>query len=89
MAVEARRGLVTRPGAFAWIGKQLGINPKTLRNWGDPGRQRRGQPAGDHDRRRASDRRTGAAGPEAAPGERDSRDRVGVFAQTEVDRRLR
>lgn len=33
MAVEARRDPVTRPGALARVGKQLGINPETLRNW--------------------------------------------------------
>src|SRR4051794_35816561 len=33
MAVEARRDPATRPGALARIGKQLGINPETLRNW--------------------------------------------------------
>src|SRR4051794_18179459 len=33
MAVDARRDLATRPGALARVGKQLGINPETLRNW--------------------------------------------------------
>ena len=33
MAVEARRDPETRPGALARVGKQLGINPETLRNW--------------------------------------------------------
>ncbi len=33
MAVEARRDPATKPGALARIGKQLGINPETLRNW--------------------------------------------------------
>ena len=33
MAVEARRDPATRPGALARVGKQLGINPETLRNW--------------------------------------------------------
>ena len=33
MAVEARQDPATRPGALARIGKQLGINPETLRNW--------------------------------------------------------
>src|SRR3954466_2754019 len=33
MAVDARRDPATRPGALALIGKQLGINPETLRNW--------------------------------------------------------
>jgi transposase len=33
MAVDARRDPATRPGALAWVGKQLGINPETLRNW--------------------------------------------------------
>jgi transposase len=33
LAVEARRDPATRPGALARIGKQLGINPETLRNW--------------------------------------------------------
>src|SRR3954452_6312607 len=33
MAVDARRDPATRPGALARIGKQLGINPETLRNW--------------------------------------------------------
>jgi transposase len=33
MAVQARGDSVTRPGALARIGKQLGINPETLRNW--------------------------------------------------------
>jgi transposase len=33
MAVEARRDPATRSGALARIGKQLGINPETLRNW--------------------------------------------------------
>src|SRR3954447_22884426 len=33
MAVDARQDPATRPGALALIGKQLGINPETLRNW--------------------------------------------------------
>ena len=33
MAVEARRDPVTRVGALARVGGQLGINPETLRNW--------------------------------------------------------
>jgi transposase len=33
MAVDARRDPATRPGALARIGKQLGMNPETLRNW--------------------------------------------------------
>ena len=33
LAVDARRDPATRPGALARIGKQLGINPETLRNW--------------------------------------------------------
>jgi transposase len=33
MAVDARRDPATRAGALARIGKQLGINPETLRNW--------------------------------------------------------
>jgi transposase len=33
MAVEARRDPATRAGALARVGKQLGINPETLRNW--------------------------------------------------------
>ncbi len=33
MAVDARRDPVTRKGALARIGQQLGINPETLRNW--------------------------------------------------------
>jgi transposase len=33
LAVEARRDPATRPGALARVGKQLGINPETLRNW--------------------------------------------------------
>ena len=33
MAVGARRDPATRAGALARIGKQLGINPETLRNW--------------------------------------------------------
>jgi transposase len=33
MAVDARRDPATRPGAPARVGKQLGINPETLRNW--------------------------------------------------------
>ncbi len=33
MAVEARRDSATRAGAFARVGKQLGINPEMLRNW--------------------------------------------------------
>jgi transposase len=33
MAVEARLDPATRPGALSRIGKQLGINPETLRNW--------------------------------------------------------
>jgi transposase len=33
MAVEARRDPAMRSGALARIGKQLGINPETLRNW--------------------------------------------------------
>ena len=33
LAVDARRDPATKPGALARIGKQLGINPETLRNW--------------------------------------------------------
>src|SRR4051795_9170515 len=33
LAVEARRDPATRPGALARMGKQLGLNPETLRNW--------------------------------------------------------
>ena len=33
MAVDARKDPVTRPGALARVGGQLGINPETLRNW--------------------------------------------------------
>src|SRR3954451_14690361 len=33
MAVEARCDPATRPGALARVGKQLGINPETVRNW--------------------------------------------------------
>ena len=33
MAVDARRDPATKPGALARVGKQLGINPETLRNW--------------------------------------------------------
>lgn len=33
MAVDARRDPATRAGALTRIGKQLGINPETLRNW--------------------------------------------------------
>jgi transposase-like protein len=33
MAVDARRDPATRPGALTRVGKQLGINPETLRNW--------------------------------------------------------
>jgi len=33
MAVDARKDPATRPGTFARIGSQLGINPETLRNW--------------------------------------------------------
>ena len=33
MAVETRRDPATRAGALTRIGKQLGINPETLRNW--------------------------------------------------------
>jgi transposase len=33
LAVDARRDPATRPGALARVGKQLGINPETLRNW--------------------------------------------------------
>jgi transposase len=33
MAVDARRDPSTRPGALTRVGKQLGINPETLRNW--------------------------------------------------------
>src|SRR3954451_9805580 len=33
MAVEARRGPATGRGAWPRVGKQLGINPETLRNW--------------------------------------------------------
>jgi transposase len=33
MAVDARRDPAARAGALARIGKQLGINPETLRNW--------------------------------------------------------
>lgn len=33
LAVDARKNPVTRPGALARIGGQLGINPETLRNW--------------------------------------------------------
>ncbi len=33
LAVDARKDPVTRAGALARIGGQLGINPETLRNW--------------------------------------------------------
>lgn len=33
MGVDARRDPATRPDAFKRVGEQLGINPKTLRNW--------------------------------------------------------
>ena len=33
MAVDARKDPVTRSGALARIGGQLGIKPETLRNW--------------------------------------------------------
>ena len=33
MAVDARSDPVSRPGACARIGDQLGINPETLRDW--------------------------------------------------------
>ena len=33
MAVDLRRDPATRTGALARVGKQLGINPETLRNW--------------------------------------------------------
>lgn len=33
MAVDARRDPATRPGALTRVGRQLGINPETLRNW--------------------------------------------------------
>ena len=33
MAVDARRDPATRTGALTRIGRQLGINPETLRNW--------------------------------------------------------
>jgi transposase-like protein len=33
MAAEARRDPATRARALARVGKQLGINPETLRNW--------------------------------------------------------
>ncbi len=33
MAVEARRDVTTRTGAYRRIGEQLGINPESLRNW--------------------------------------------------------
>jgi transposase len=36
MALDARQDPATRPWALARIGKQLGINPETLRNWGVP-----------------------------------------------------
>ena len=33
LAVEARRDPASRSGALSRIGRQLGINPETLRNW--------------------------------------------------------
>ena len=33
LAVDARRDPVTRAAALSRIGKQLGINPETSRNW--------------------------------------------------------
>jgi transposase len=33
MTLDARKDPVSRPGAFARIGDQLGINPETLRGW--------------------------------------------------------
>jgi transposase len=33
LAVDARKDPVSRPGACARIGEQLGINPETLRGW--------------------------------------------------------
>lgn len=33
MALELRRDPATRTGALRRVGKQLGINPETLRNW--------------------------------------------------------
>jgi transposase len=36
MAVETRRDPASRAGALARVADQLGINPKTLRNWVTP-----------------------------------------------------
>lgn len=33
MGVDLRRDPATRTGALRWVGEQLRINPKTLRNW--------------------------------------------------------
>lgn len=33
MAVEARRDVATKSGAYRRIGEQLGVNPEALRNW--------------------------------------------------------
>ena len=33
LAVEARQDPATRDGALTRIGRELGINPETLRNW--------------------------------------------------------
>src|SRR3954451_3465154 len=46
---------------------------------GDPGRDRRGRPAGDNDQRCGADRGAGAGKPGAAPGERDLEERVGFL----------
>jgi hypothetical protein len=51
MAVDARREPATRSGALKRIGEQLGINPRDAAQLGGLGRDRRGHPAGHHDRR--------------------------------------
>lgn len=33
MAIEARKDLRTRTGAYGRIGEQLGVNPEALRTW--------------------------------------------------------
>ena len=71
MTLEARQDPAARSGTCRRIGEQLGINPETLRGWGEPGRDRCWWPAGGDDGGGGAAGRAGARGPGAAPGERD------------------
>ncbi len=54
LAVDAGNDPATRPGALARIGGQTGDRSGDAAELGDPGRDRRRQPAGHHDQRRGA-----------------------------------